>query len=72
MDRDMELKQLGKRIKQVRNEKGLTQFDLATKINTDESSIARFEIGGTNPTYLTLQKIAKGLEVSLSELMSGL
>ncbi len=72
MDREMELKQLGKRIKQVRNEKGLTQFDLAAKINTDESSIARFEIGGTNPTYLTLLKIAKGLDVSLSELLSGL
>lgn len=72
MNREKELKALGKRIKEIRKSKGLTQLDLAVRVNKDYSSIARVETGRTNPTYTTLVKIAQGLEVSVGELVKGL
>lgn len=68
MDREKELKELGKRIKEIRKSKGLTQLDLAVRVNKDYTSVGRLETGRTNPTYTTLLKVAEGLEVSLSEL----
>jgi transcriptional regulator with XRE-family HTH domain len=34
--------------------------------------MSRLEKGGTNPTYLTLMKVAKALDISISELLEGL
>ena len=60
---------IGIRIRNLRIEKGLTQVDLASKINRDQQSIQRLEAGRTNPTYLYLYEVAQGLEISLSELL---
>ncbi|NQY68437.1 MAG: helix-turn-helix transcriptional regulator [Flavobacteriales bacterium] len=69
MDREKELQKLGERIKELRKSKGMTQLDLAAAINQDYTSITRLEAGRTNPTYVTLLKIAEGLEVSVSDLL---
>ena len=68
MEREKELIALGKRIKSIRKSKGLTQLELAVRVNKDYSSIARLEAGRTNPTYTTLLKIAEGLEIPVAEL----
>lgn len=69
MDREKELKALGKRIKEIRKSKGLTQLELAARVNKDYTSIGRLESGRTNPTYITLLKISEGLNTGLSELL---
>ncbi len=61
----------GKRIKELREAKGLTQVDLAGKIDGefDTTNVSRMESGRTNPTLYNLYRIANALEVSLSELL---
>ena len=43
---------------QMRNKKKLTQLDLAAKIGTKQSAIARLESGRVNPSFDLLGKIA--------------
>ena len=45
----------------IRTKKGLTQNDLAKKLGTKQSAIARLESGKCNPTLEFLQKTAKAL-----------
>ena len=46
---------------QMRDYKKLTQLDLATKIGTKQSAIARLESGRVNPSFDLLGKIASVL-----------
>ncbi len=48
-----------------RNKKGMSQRKLAQKIGVTQSSLARFETGGTNPTLSFLQKVTSGLGLKL-------
>ncbi len=48
-----------------RNKKGMSQRKLAKKIGVPQSALARFEVGGTNPTLSFLQKITNGLGLKL-------
>ena len=57
---------LGVRIKQLREEKGLDQKAFAFECEIGRTQLHMIENGKTNPRLLTLMKIAKGLEVSLS------
>lgn len=59
---------VGKRIKLLREQKNISQQDLAAKCNIEKSNFSRLEAGGTNPTIYTLYKIAENLNVSVSEL----
>ena len=64
-------KQVGKNIQQIRQSKGLSQVDLVGCIegNIDTTNISRIEQGRTNPTLLTLYRIAQALEVPLTDLV---
>lgn len=42
----------------LRTEAGLTQAELAERMGTTQSAIARMEGGGTRPTLETLEKLA--------------
>lgn len=44
-----------------RNEKGLTQKDLAKIIGTDQARISRLESGNLNPSLEFLKRVANGL-----------
>jgi transcriptional regulator with XRE-family HTH domain len=67
---DSELaKSLGARIRKLREERNVSQQDLAAMCNFDKSNMARVESGRTNPTFLTLYKISIALKVSLSHLL---
>ncbi|EKD32927.1 MAG: transcriptional regulator, XRE family [uncultured bacterium] len=48
-----------------RLQKGLTQAELARKIGTKQSAIARLESGNYNPTVELLKKVAKALNARL-------
>lgn len=49
----------------LRAEAGLTQTQLGELMNVPQSSIARWENGGTNITVETLAKIAKAMNKEL-------
>lgn len=59
------LKLLASRIKKLRIEQGLKQYDLGV----DERTIRRIENDNFNPSYLTLVKISETMGVSISELL---
>ena len=63
---------VGRRIKQIRENKGLAQLDVAVRMegNIDATNISRIESGRTNPTIYTLFRISQALEVSISDLLS--
>lgn len=49
-----------------RLKRGLTQAQLAQKIGTKQTAIARLESGAYNPTVKFLNKVAKALDAKLS------
>ena len=67
MDTNTTRMDLGNKIKELRNKKGLTQEELAHRIGADKGYISRIERGLTVPTVATLYKIAAamGLTVEL-------
>ena len=62
-------KQLGKNIKKLRKRFGLTQAQVAKKANIHVNFFARIERGEENPTYETLEKLAKALKAKSSEFL---
>lgn len=65
-------KQLGERIKALRNEKGLSQEKFAMLIEMDRTYFATVELGKRNVSLHNLEKIAAGLGISLSQLFEGI
>jgi transcriptional regulator with XRE-family HTH domain len=54
------------RLKELRQQSGLTQEQLARKANLSVSAVRHFEQGLKEPTYATLLKLAEALGVSLA------
>jgi len=69
MEKEVILKELGKRIREIRIEKGITQVQLAHSIGKDQQSIQRLEAGNINPSYYYLCEIAEGLKISIEEII---
>lgn len=65
---DKELLLLGKNIKRLRKDRGLTQEQLAELCEFDPTYISLLERGKRNPPFSTLIKIALVLEISVSAL----
>ena len=62
--------QIGKKIKEARNIKGLTQEELCKLVGVQKSAIAKYESGRVvNIKRSTLQKIASALNMRPSELI---
>lgn len=61
----------GEKIKQLREEKGMTQQSLAEKLYVTRQAVSRWECGARYPDLLTAKKIAQILDVSVDELLSG-
>jgi transcriptional regulator with XRE-family HTH domain len=59
----------GKRIRDLRIKKGMTQEELADKTEVSTRTIQRIENGEVDPRAYTLQMIAKALEVEFSLFM---
>ena len=62
---------VGNRIRELRNETGLSQEKFALKIGMDRTYFASVELGKRNIALKNIEKIANGLGVSLSELFEG-
>lgn len=61
---------LAKQLKEVRNKKGFTQEKLAYESDITLSQIARIETVKSNPTVSTIFKIARTLNVPVSDLFN--
>lgn len=59
---------LGKKIREIRLQKKITQTEIAYRCGFDKSNYNTIESGKRNPTILSLIKIANALEVSLTDL----
>jgi len=64
------LKQFGKHLKLLRQEKKLTYRKMALRCNFDYSDIQRAEGGKINITLLTIIELAKALDVAPKELLN--
>ena len=62
------IKQLGKRIRAIREGKGLTQFDVSVIANTDNKHISRIELGQVDIKLSTIIKLAEALEIHPKDL----
>ena len=62
---------LGKRISDLRRQKGLKQDDLAEKLNVSPQAVSKWENDQTCPDITLLPELAKILGVSVDELLSG-
>ena len=59
---------IGVRIRELRKETGLSQEKFASKIGMDRTYFASVELGKRNISIVNLEKIAQGLNVSLSDM----
>lgn len=59
---------LGKDIKQIRQQKGMTQAQLAAAVGTTTQNISQYERGVRNPKIGMIQRMAAALNVSLDAL----
>jgi transcriptional regulator with XRE-family HTH domain len=60
-------------VRTARREAGLTQADLAARAGVPQSTIARLESGGSNPTVRTLERVlhAAGRRLEASRIASS-
>lgn len=61
-------KLIGRRIKELRKSKGLSQEELAEKAETSPNYLSRMERGTENPTLDMLIKLSNALEVEMWEM----
>ena len=62
-------KLLAMRLKRLREERGLTQEQLAKRSGMSHGYLARLEIGMHDPSLSTLAKLARALRVAVAELV---
>lgn len=58
---------IGNRIRELRSRTGLSQEKFAQKIGVDRTYFASVELGKRNISIVNIEKIANGLDVTLSE-----
>lgn len=65
------LTDFGIHIRKLRTAKGMTMEELAYASDIELSQIHRIEKGKTNLSLSTIDAVAKGLELSIGELLKG-
>ena len=59
-------------VKRLREERGLTQEQVAFEAGITASALSRIERGLNNPGWMTVRRIAQALDVGLVELATDL
>ena len=67
----MEQQKIGKFLKELRNEKNLTQEQLAEKLNVSGRTVSRWETGSNMPDISLLVELAEYYNVSIPEIING-
>jgi transcriptional regulator with XRE-family HTH domain len=71
LDADRAIKDIGRRIAEVRRERGLTQEELAERLGLQSNNLQRIELGMQNLTIRSLVRVANGLGVGLATLVEA-
>lgn len=66
------LKLFGDKVRKIRLEKRLSQEELAHKADLHRTYIGMIERAEKNITLINIEKIAKALDLNISELIDGL
>jgi len=64
-----DLKEIGKRIRDIRNNVAMSQSELAFEVGTDKAYVSRIERGEVNIGVLLLKKICTALKVTSKDIM---
>ena len=67
----MDIEKISNLIKTKRKEKGLTQEELANRINVTEKAISRWETARGTPDISLLVPLSNELGISVSEILNG-
>lgn len=70
MNKENLLIAIGRNIKKIREEKNISQAELAARCNYEKSNMSRIESGKTNLTIGTLLNIAKSLDTTIINLIT--
>lgn len=62
---------IGKKVKEIREQKFMTQVELAEHCRTTAQYLSQIEHGKKQPSLQTLVGIAETLEISMDELLGG-
>ena len=68
----MVIEDFANRIKELRQQQGLSQEKFALKIDMDRTYYASVEAGKRNVSIKNIKKIADGFEISLAELFKNM
>lgn len=68
LDPDRALKDVGRRLAELRRERGWTQEELAERLGLQTNNLQRIELGMQNLTVRSLVRLSNGLGVALGEL----
>ena len=63
-------KDFGQRIKELRNKKGITQYQLAKMVGIDPKHMSHIETGRSFPKADLIEKFANALEIEYPELFN--
>ncbi len=59
---------LGQAIREARQQRGLTQREVARRAGADVTALSRLESGSSNPAWGTLRRLAAAMDMRASEL----
>lgn len=62
-------KKFGSRVQKIRKDLKISQEELAARVGVHRNHMGRIERGETNPPLPLIEKIAKNLKTSISELL---
>ena len=62
---------IGRKIKKIREAKGLSQKEVALSLGMDQAQYSRIENGKSDPYFSTVEKITKAMGVEFSELFKA-
>ena len=63
---------LGRRIRDLRRERGWRQIDLAAHAELSKTHVCELEVGKREVGIKTLERLARALDVKISELMKSI
>ena len=67
----MDTKTMGEKISTLRKEKGMTQLELANKLNITDKAVSKWERNIACPDTQTIPKLAEILGISVEELLNA-
>ena len=65
------MKSIGEKIASLRKEKGMTQSELAEKMNVTDKAVSKWERDLSCPDINTISKLADVLDISVEELLKA-